>query len=374
MILLTLVAFLIILGLLIFVHELGHFIAARKSGMEVEEFGFGFPPRLFGIKRGNTVYSINAIPLGGFVKIKGENGEETGQGSFASAPAIRRFITLIAGVAMNALLAWILLSIALTAGMPTLITEGEELSSRAKIREAKVTMLLIAEESPADKAGLRAGDAIVKIDGVPVSSFMQAQDLTGLKAGEIVNYTIERGSESFETQIIPRANPPEGEGPLGVLLGEVAIVSYPWYHSIAVALTSLFSLTTQILVALGTFLKNLVTDGQALGALTGPIGIAVLTRDALDIGFVNVIYFTALLSINLAIINVLPFPALDGGRILFLLIEKIRGRKLNQVFEQYANMIGFLLLITLMVWVTVKDFGRFSGELNSLWDRITNLL
>lgn len=374
MILITLLVFILILGLLIFVHELGHFIVAKRSGMEVEEFGFGFPPRIIGIKKRGTIYSLNLIPLGGFVKILGEDGHEHGPGSFGSKPALNRFAVLVAGVSMNFILAWLLLSIGLTLGLPTLITEGERLPDSATIKDSYVTVLYVDEESPAAAVGVRSGDAIVSVDEKQFKTIQGVQDYTSLRAGQQLDYTFIRGEQEFMVSIIPRANPPEGEGPIGVLLGQVGKVSYPWYESIYKGLTSAASLAVRIIVAIGTLLRNLFADGSALASLTGPVGIAVMTRDAINLGAVNVIYFTAVLSLNLAILNILPFPALDGGRIVFLIVEKIRRKKIATVFEHYANTFGFLLLILLMIWVTIRDVGKFSGEISGVWDKLRSLL
>jgi regulator of sigma E protease len=339
--------------------------------MRVDEFGFGFPPRLFGIRRGETIYSINWIPLGGFVKIQGEDGseDEKDPGSYGNKSFWQRFAVLVAGVTMNVILAWLLFSIASGIGKPTIISEGQDLPASAKVTAVSVGVLETAENSPASTAGLKPGDAIVSIGGEPVDSIQEAVDLTGAAAGTETIYVIKRGSETFERTLIPRVDPPQGEGALGVALVSVARVSYPWYETLYRGLVDTFNIIMLTLGAFFSIIAGLFRGESAAAALSGPVGIVVLTRDVAQLGFVYLLQFTGLLSVNLAIINAVPFPALDGGRVLFLFIEKIRRKKIPIKAEQLANAIGFVLLITLMVWVTVQDVGRFN-----VIDRIKNLL
>lgn len=371
MILLAIIIFAIILGLLVFVHELGHFVVAKRSGMDVEEFGFGFPPRIFGIKRGGTLYSINLIPLGGFVKIKGEDGSESmDPKSFGNKPFGQRFAVLIAGVSMNFVLAWVLISLALGLGLPTVLDISDPLPASATVSAVEVTVVGVDADSPADQAGLKIGDSINAINGTALATVEEMQRLTSEARGEETVFAFSRGDRAFERNITPRLNPPEGEGPIGISLSTVGRVSYPWYETLPRGLVATFNLLIAIFAAFGTILGGLFTGQGAAGVeLAGPVGIAVLTRDVAQLGFVYLVQFTAVLSVNLAIINILPFPALDGGRILFLLIEKIRGKKMKLQVEQMANIVGFSLLILLMVFVTVKDFGRFEiiDKLKSLF-------
>lgn len=360
MILTTIIIFIVILGLLVFVHELGHFIMAKRAGMKVDEFGFGFPPRVFGIKKGDTLYSINLIPLGGFVKIVGEDGSEASNpGSFANKTYFQRFAVLVAGVSMNVILAWVLISIGTGIGLPTVISEGEQLPKSAIIKSSTVGFLEVADESPASNAGLRPGDAIIAVNGELIDSITEAQELTKQNAGKETKYSIRRGSENFDVTITPRENPPTGQGALGVALGEIARVAYPWYEAPWHGLVSTVNLIWFTLAAFGGLIAAAFQGANVGAALSGPVGIAVLTRDVAQLGFIYLLQFTAVLSVNLAIINIIPFPALDGGRILFLAVEKIRGKKMNEKAEVFANTIGFLLLLVLMLGVTIHDFGKF---------------
>src|SRR5258708_6368230 len=320
MILLTIVVFIAILGLLVFVHELGHFVAAKKYGMKVDEFGFGFPPRIFGIKKGETIYSINLIPLGGFVKIVGENGESSDPQSFGHKPAWQRFIVLIAGVTMNVVLAWVLISFALSIGWPTLVNEGDQLPRNVIIKNVSVGILEVAKDSPADKAVLKPEDYILKICSKPVNSIQEAQDLTKAAADKPTVYRIKRGKDIFEKTLTPRSNPPQAQVALGVALGSIGEIVYPWYQAPITGLQLTFNLIVLTLTAFYSLIGQALHGGNVGSALSGPIGIAVLTRDMTAMGFIYLLRFTALISINLAIINVMPFPALDGGRILVLLL------------------------------------------------------
>lgn len=397
MIFFTILLFILILGLLVFVHELGHFLAAKKAGMTVEEFGFGFPPRVIGLQKvkgkwiwrffrkpktgvlenvsqaaetsTGTIYSLNLIPLGGFVKILGENGESARPGAFVSKSFFRRFSVLVAGVSMNVVLAWVLLSLALMVGLPTEVGMGETLPKSAKLSGKQVAIVYVEPESPAAIGGIRAGDAVLSIDGVKVQSVQQLIDATSAKVGTKVAYEIKRGQQVFKAELIPRVNPPEGSGPLGVQPALIASVSYPWYEAVYRGLGVTFSLLVQIVYTFGRLIFSLFTEHSLAGSLTGPVGIAVLTRDAASLGFANLLYFTSVLSMNLAIVNALPFPALDGGRVLFLVIEKLRRKQMNFLVEGYANTIGFVLLISLLIWVSVRDVARYSEEFTNLWRR-----
>jgi regulator of sigma E protease len=371
MILLAIVVFIAILGLLVFVHELGHFVMAKRAGMRVDEFGFGFPPRLFGIKKGETLYSINWIPLGGFVKIVGEDGSESPDPeSFGNKSFLQRFLVLIAGVSMNVILAWVLISVGMGLGLPTVLYEGDQLPKSAHVKNQSIGILEVSAKTPAADAGLKAGDSILKINGQPVGSIESAQSETKSDAGKETIYTIKRGSEVFDRKITPRTNPPDGEGPLGVALGSIAYVSYPWYEAPFRGAVAVFNLIVLTLTAFGGIIGQ-IFQGQSVSAqLSGPVGIAVLTKDVTALGFIYLLQFTAVLSANLAIINAVPFPALDGGRILFLIIERIRRRKLPIMAEQWANTAGFILLLMLMVFVTVKDIGHHSVQFKNLFHRI----
>jgi regulator of sigma E protease len=371
MILLTIVAFIIILGLLVFVHELGHFLVAKKSGMKVHEFGFGFPPRIFGIRRGETLYSINLLPLGGFVKIEGEDGSNTSDPrSFSNKPAWQRFAVLMAGVTMNMVLAWVLFSIGMGLGLPTALSEDEAVPKSAQLRDVAVGILEVSPDAPADQAGVKPGDFILKIGDEPIESIKEAQDETLKHADTPTVYEIKRGQQVIEKTMTPRSHPPEGQGALGIVLGSVGFVSYPWYLAPIKGFIATFNIFILTITTLASILWQFLQGHQVSSALSGPVGIAVLTHDVTALGFIYLLQFTALLSINLAIINAIPFPALDGGRVLFLLIEKIRGKKMHFKTEQWAMMVSYMVLILLVIAVTVKDVSRYSEGFRNLVQKI----
>ncbi len=352
---LTVIVFIIILGLLIFVHEFGHFLVAKKNGVRVEEFGFGFPPRIFGIKKGETIYSLNWIPLGGFVKIFGEEGEaKENHRSFASKKIWQRAIILLAGVVMNVVLAIIVISLGYGLGLPTAIDDSQIVSS------AKVQITEVAPQSPAQLAGIKVGDIIINIVGQGelnnISRVARVQNFINENKGKEIIVSLQRGRDVREVKITPRVNPPAGEGALGVGLARVTKIAYPWYQAIFEGIKTTFILIWTIILALGYLFWQLVSQGRAPGAeVAGPVGIFSLTGQAAQMGFVYLLQLTALLSINLAIINALPLPALDGGRLLFLIIEKIKGSPVNQRIERAIHSAGFVFLIILMLLITMRD-------------------
>ncbi|MDQ1284187.1 MAG: Zinc metalloprotease [Patescibacteria group bacterium] len=376
----AIIVFIIILGLLIFVHELGHFVTARRNGIKAEEFGFGFPPRLLGavrneetgkfrmvwgsknIRSKNTVYSLNWIPLGGFVKIKGEDGgSKKDTDSFSSKSAWIRVKVLAAGVAMNFVLAWFLISLGLAIGAP----EPVDNAGGQNLKNTKIQISEALPETPAAAAGLQAGDEILKnqiaADGrkIEFKNIVDFQDYIASQKGREVSLKIARGGKVLEIKATPRTEYPEGQGALGVSLVETAIVRYPWYQAIYKGLIATFDLIVAIIAAFGMIIKNLLVGAKVGADISGPVGIAVLTGQVTALGLVYVLQFAAILSVNLGIINALPIPALDGGRILFVVIEKINGRPVSQKVEQMFHTIGFILLIMLMVFVTFKDVAKF---------------
>ena len=369
MILLAVVIFIFILGLLVFVHELGHFVMAKRAGMKVEEFGFGFPPRMFGIQRGETVYSINWIPLGGFVKILGEEGASDDPRSFANGSFGNRLVVLLAGVTMNFILGWFLLFLGFAVvGTPMEIAGGVDIGN-ARLSEEKITIIAVESGSPAEHAGFKHGDVVLSVDGKKFSDISEMIVYTKSHTGQKVTYELKRGDQVLYRDVNPRENPPEGSGPVGFAPAKIANATYPLPEALELSARSFVSKTLGIFAAFGRLFQKLFSTGQVIEGLSGPVGIAVLTQDFFRLGLVYLVQFAAILSINLAIINAVPFPALDGGRVLFLVIEKIRGQKSKKV-EQLANAVGFILLILLMALVTFRDIGKFSDEFKRLFERI----
>ncbi len=379
---LTILIFVLVLGVLVFVHELGHFVVARMNGIKADEFGFGFPPRIFGfvkdtttgryrIVRGNaevvsphTVYSLNWIPLGGFVKIKGEDRNSVQDvDSFAGRSAWTRVKVLGAGVVMNFLLAWVLFSIVLMLGFPEQIDPAE----RGKYAQTDVQILQVQPNTPAAEIGLKAGDIILAIDTVPVTTLEAVSRYIYEHRGQSIVVHVRRGGAELSLIGMPRLSAPEGEGALGISFSETAIVRYPWYRAIQLGFEQTYVKTAEILGALGGLVTSMFTGAKTEVDIAGPVGIVTLTKQMSELGLTYLLYFAAILSINLGIINILPIPALDGGRILFVLIEKLKGSPVSTRIEGYVHQVGFILLILLMVLVTLNDifrlefWGRFSG-------------
>lgn len=350
-----------VLGVLVLVHEWGHFIMARRSGMRVDEFGFGFPPRLFGIKKGETIYSINWIPFGGFVKIYGEDGDDREKPrSFGSKPISARLKVVVAGVVMNFLFAVLLLILGNFFGLRIGLFD-EELIKTA--RDKKIQIIQIMSGSPAEKAGLKVLDEIIGFEltnGTVKYTYTigEVQAYTAENIGKKVRMIIKDGDLATK-EIETRANPPEGEGSMGIAMALTGIVSYPWYESIWRGINDSFILAYNTLYGYGLLFKTLFADGKLIAEVSGPVGIATITGQAARVGFSYLMQFVALISINLAILNILPFPALDGGRALFLFIEKIKGAPIDKRIEAAVNSVGFALLITLMIYVTIKDVTKF---------------
>lgn len=372
---LTILIFVIVLGLLVFVHELGHFLTAKWNGIKSDEFGFGFPPRIGGfykdestghyrfvwgnreIKSENTVYSINWIPLGGFVKIKGEDGsEKSDPESFAGKPAWTRIKVLGAGVFMNMIFAWLLIALVFTLGLPQPIAPEE----RSQYPDAKIQIIEVKKGSPAEAMGLQLADEVTSINGQKIEQLADVSEIIAANKGKEISFEVNRFGESLILRGAPRTEYPENEGALGISFSETAVVSYPWYEAIYRGLIATYSITVAILQAFGTMIASLfgVVEKVAVD-ITGPVGIVYLTKQMSDLGMPYLLQFAALLSINLAIINILPIPALDGGRILFVLIEKLKGSPVSRHVEGLIHQVGFLLLILLMIFVTVRDFAQF---------------
>ncbi len=357
----TAIIFLIVISILIFVHEAGHFFAARKAGMKVEEFGFGFPPRLWGFKRKDTTYSINWIPFGGFVRIKGEDGDDrTESDSFTAKGFWPRLGVILAGVAMNFILAAVLLMLGNAFGLRIGVFD-DEVASRA--RDLKVQVLEVSVDSPAQSAGLQVLDEIkgFKSNGKlqPVLAPKDVQDFVGAHKGEEVSVVVRRGNQETELPITLRKDPPAGQGSMGISMALTGVVSYPWYESLWRGVEDAFSLTVATVNGYWMLIKTLVTEGHLLAEVSGPIGIARLTGQAAQVGIPYLIQFVAMISVNLAVLNAVPFPALDGGRAFLLIIEKFRGAPLSRKIEGTINAVGFLALIALMIFITAKDIGRF---------------
>lgn len=367
----TILVFIAVLGLLVLVHELGHFWAAKKAGCGVDEFGIGFPPRLWSFTYKGTLYSINLFPIGGFVKIQGENGEEN--------PSPRSFVTksfgwksliISAGVLMNVLLAYVLITGNLIIGVPTEISPNEQFDRYATLSNRAVTIVQVLPDSPAADAGLQAGDRIVAIDGVQASNVDETISVLGNAQMNALQIEYLRGDVENTVTVTPVILEELGKSGVGVGLTETATLSYPWYSAWWYGAKRTVLILWLILQAFGGMIANIFTKGSLPSDVAGPIGIAVITGEVARLGITHLVQFAALLSLNLAIINILPLPALDGGRLALIVLERLRGKKMKVFVEQWIHILGFAFLIVLMIAVTARDLFTYGG---GIWQTITNL-
>jgi regulator of sigma E protease len=335
--------FLPILSLMMMVHELGHFITARLSGITVLEFGFGLPPRIFGFKRNGVIYSINWIPFGAFVKMLGEE-DPSAPGSFASKPRGIRAIVLAAGSGMNFLLAVAAFSMVYIVGVPGVAPDGA------------VTIAEVAQESPAQQAGLQPGDVIVSAEGQPVT-VQTFRDTTTAHLDQPLHIQVRRSDQTFSTTLTPRANPPQGQGAIGIVISGGLIHLNPLQ-----AMQQGFLQTVHAIGATLSVPKMLIEGTIAPGdaRLIGLVGMAQATSETVtyvaDTGFWYPLFvLTGLFSAGLSIANMLPIPALDGGRLFFVILEWIRGRRIPPEREAAYHFVGIVVLLTLMVIISFND-------------------
>ena len=349
--------FLLILTVLVLVHEFGHFIIAKKMGVKVEEFGIGLPPRLFGIKKGETLYSINLLPLGGFVKLYGEEYDELHKTNinrmFVNKTPWQKTLIILGGVIGNFLLGWFIFSY--------LVTQGISVPTN------KVIIEKVTKNSPAQIAGLKEKDTILKLippssrrslgEGglIPLTSSNSLIILTQKYAGQKISLLVQRNNQQLTINLTPRINPPVGEGPLGIAITSSIEKKYPWYTAPYYGLIEASNITYKIATELGKLILGLITFQKPHVDVAGPVGIANLAGQAIRLGGNAFLQFLALLSLNLAIINILPFPALDGGRLVFVLYEGITKKRPNKNIEKYTNLIGFIMLLSLAALITVND-------------------
>ena len=358
---LTILTFLAILVVLVLIHEFGHYIAAKKNGVFVEEFGFGFPPRAIGKKIGETLYSINFIPLGGFVKLYGEEyhehegkkekPEHPKHRAFVHKSPLQKTVILTAGVIMNFLLGWIIYSYLLVSGIPS---------------AAGIAIEEVQSGSPAQAIGLMKGDQLVKLQhGDTVVQLNVAPDLINSAerfGDKEVALTVLREGSNKTFYITPRKNPPKGQGALGIVITQIIQKKqYPWYQAPVMGFVEAATTTKQIAIELFKIPASLFTQNATPVEFAGPVGIAKIVGEARQYGLNALLQLTALLSLNLAVINILPFPALDGGRLVFVFYEWITGKKSNQNLEKYLNLAGIIILLSLSAIITIADIQKLWG-------------
>ena len=352
-----------ILGLLV-LHEFGHFIVAKLFGVEVEEFGIGLPPRLFGKKFRGTLYSLNLLPFGAFVKIPSmereySQDEKEDTEKLKKIPLYQRMLIALAGVVSFWLISFILLTIVFNFGTLQAISDEDDF-----FLDSQVQVVAIAPNSPAETAGLRAGDFIKELrvgDNIfLVSQAKDVQEFIQENKGEEISLTFKRGKEEREVSLLPRENPPLEEGAIGVALVRVAKKSSPFFLALWQGLKETYFLTLAIITGFAqVFLSLFQGRGLPPGVeFVGIIGLSVFLTEAIQIGFTYYLQFVAMVSVYLAVFNILPIPALDGGKLLFLFIEKIKGRPIDLKTEKNLTLGFFLFFFLLMIFVTVKDIIR----------------
>jgi regulator of sigma E protease len=355
---LTIFIVLISILLLVTIHELGHFLLARKFGVKVEEFGIGIPPKIIGKKIGETVYSLNLIPLGAFVKLYGEEERIQDPRSFSSKPIWQRVLIVLGGVVAFWIIAAIIISIVAGIwGLPMQIEDTDQGFKNPQIEIAQVM-----KNSPAFEAELRIWDIIEKakadnneITTTKVGEFI---DFIDNHKGEEVTLTIKRGKKILNITLVPRVNPPEGEGPIGIEPARVALKVYPWREAIIQGFIVTRNQTLMIIYTLGSIISGLIRHiPLPKGALevTGIVGIFELLVHAFESGVNNFLLSLASITIFLAIFNSFPIPALDGGKLLFLTIEKIRKKPVSQKIEEKITIFFFGLIMMLGILIIIKD-------------------
>ncbi|MBI5742382.1 MAG: site-2 protease family protein [Candidatus Niyogibacteria bacterium] len=360
---LTFFTFFAVLAVLILAHELGHFLAAKWSGVKVEEFGLGLPPRLWGKQKRETLYSINWLPFGGFVKIEGEDATaETAvsERSFGAKGVFARALILAAGVVFNILLAFIFLTGGYVIGTPATISEGEAYSG-----EAHVVILDVEAGSPAEKVGMKPGDAILNLKSGTETEAVATTD--GVRAfiyrhlGREVALTLKRNGDIVEIKATPRSDAPKGSGPLGIGMAKVGLKKYPIGTALVEGAKDTYFMTLMTLGSIYHFFADIFTGNGGMDKVTGPVGMVKMVGGALDFGWLYLLNFVALLSINLAVINIIPFPGLDGGRLLFLGVEAVTRRRISQKVASVAHAAGFFFLLFLMLAITYNDIIKLAG-------------
>ncbi|MDP2916851.1 MAG: RIP metalloprotease RseP [Dehalococcoidia bacterium] len=336
----SIVVFLVVILVLVLAHEFGHFITARAFKVKIIEFAVGFPPRLWSIKRGDIIYSLNAVPLGGFVKLAGE--EDPGvAGALASKKWWERIIVLASGSLMNLILPIVLFSIAFM--LPHSAVMGQ------------VTVEDVAPNSPASMAGIAPGDVLLSINGKPVENIGDLRRLAQLNLGSEITVKLKRGDAVKEVRVVPRWKPPPGQGAVGVVsrLVNPTVVSQsePIWRAVPMGVTQCGETLIIFKNEIGRWII-----GASPVQVTGPVGIAQVTGEVARTGISPLFEFAAFISINLGIVNIFPLPALDGGRIAFVVIEVLRGgRRVSPKTEGLVHMIGFALLMALVILVTYRD-------------------
>ncbi len=376
---LTFIVFFLILSLLVLIHEFGHFITAKRFGIKVEEFGFGLPPRVIGKQKGETLYSINALPFGGFVKLLGEDSEDEGAAqdprSFAAKSPWKRAIILVAGVTMNVLLGVAIYYVFFSITNFRSLTIPLLYDYDFKFGQEKSVNTVISgfsESSLADDAGLRPGEAILEINNVPVYTVhdvkAQVKDKPNQKVKLLVMDVINLENKLRTVEVTTIASE-EGEGLIGVGLSKAVTLSYQGNQSALAGFYHAYNMMSYSAATFGNIIKDSVKEKDATlvsSSVSGPIGIFGVVGSILEYGgreaVLGIMDLTAILSLSLAFLNIMPFPALDGGRLAFVIYEGITRRKPSQRIETIVHKWGMIFLLLLIALVTVKDLASIFGS------------
>ncbi len=331
--LITIAAAIFVFGLLVFFHELGHFGVAKMVGIKVHEFAIGMGPKLISFAKGETQYTLRALPIGGFVKMEGEDEVSSEAGSFSNKSIAARIAVILAGPIMNFILAILLFMVLFySVGSPS------------------TTMQEVIPGTPAETAGIQKGDTILSIDGEEVQNWNQLVDRIGRSQDTPLEFTIQRDNEVITKTITPTVDSETKQVMVGIV---------PMYKkSLGYAVKTSFTNTGYVIREIGDFLRRLVFRQVSSGEVAGPVGIITMVGQATQAGWESVLFLAGLISINLGLMNLLPIPALDGSRILFLIFEFFRGKPVNPEREGMIHLVGFALLITMMIFVTYNDIVK----------------
>ncbi|OGO49778.1 MAG: hypothetical protein A2Z30_05795 [Chloroflexi bacterium RBG_16_64_43] len=334
----------LLLGALILLHELGHYSVARLTGVKVEEFGFGYPPRLFTLfERGGTKFTINAIPFGGFVRPAGEDDPSI-PGGLASASKRVRAAVLLAGVGANLLTALVVFTIGFKIGWPD-----------------RVVILSVVADAPAATAGLQSGDIVLTVNGRQVHQGADLADATYQQLGQPLELVIERRQEALSFEVTPRTTWPEGQGPMGIEMQAQVVSTYTWIQSAGRSIETIGEQAWLLLTLPARLIQGSISASEARPI--GIIGLYDLTSRTIETAqqssqWVILVQWMGLISTALALGNLLPIPALDGGRLMFVLLEAVRGRRISADRERAVHAMGFVLLLGLMIYISYLDLVR----------------
>ena len=348
----------LLFALLVVIHELGHFWVARRNGVEVEEFGIGFPPRILSREHNGTLYSLNLLPLGGFVKMKGESDSDKRPGSLGSKSLWSKAKILLAGVGMNIVAAFAIILVLALTQLPSLIPGQYNISDNQTIVRDSVMVGSVVDGSPAQDSGIQAGDELITVADRDIESANGLVDITEELAGELVVVEIVRDGDGKSVEVVLDAE--DEDGSLGVAPVEVETSRYTWAAPlIAVGLTG--QMIWLVLTAVGDIFIGLLTGAGADAAqdVAGPVGIVAIFQGLSDVGLSYLFFLMATISVSLAVFNALPIPALDGGRLALILGARLAGRSLSEKVESAVHGIGFMALIGLLILITYVDIQRF---------------